>query len=197
MGKSPVLQGCWSGGAGGHGRDALCCLPHRHFVFTFLDPQNNHGSQPDRSTSCVLQLRRLKPSPGKWQARPHICIHPPDQNYSLWPVLAVLYLIFSQGGFLSQGGICILACREVNICMERKKGKSFGLVKTEGLRAPLLPAGRASLVLCVALDQSQRLSLLFLVPYQRMGCAGGGVVGPWWSLGPDTHSCVPTAFWVL
>lgn len=144
VGRSPVLQGCWSGGTGGHGRDAVCCLPHQHFVFTFLDPQNNHGSQTDRSTSCVLQLRRLRPSPGKGQAGPPICIHPPDQNYSLRQVPAVLYLIFSQGGFLTQGGICILACREVNIYMEGKKGKSFGLVKTQGLRAPLLPAGRAS-----------------------------------------------------
>lgn len=139
-GRSPAPQRCWSGGAEGHGRDAIGCLPHQH-CSSSLDPQNNRVSQADALFHFTAEETEAPTGEATGTTR-HL--HPSrDQSYSLWKVPAVLYLLFSKGDFLTQGGICILGCREVNICMEGKKGNSFGLVRTQGLRAPLLPAGRA------------------------------------------------------
>ena len=114
-----MVRGCWRAREGCHHVPAsptLCC--------TTLDPQHNPVSQADGGTCSILQLRRLRPLQGEVTGT-NQHLHPSLRRSYFTVEKCLLCLIFSKGDFLANGAICILACREVNICMERRRKRAW------------------------------------------------------------------------
>lgn len=90
-------------------------------------------------------------------------------------VPSLFYLILSQGDFLTSRGICILACKEVNICPEGRRKTALAWSK---LRALPLPVGDP-LPGCNGWPWiSHKAPCAVSCFDQRMGSAGCSVVGP-------------------
>lgn len=87
-------------------------------------------------------------------------------------VLVVFCLILSRVDFLTSGGVCILACREVNICPEGRRKTALAWSFSEP--SPFLLESPSQDAAC-GLGQVTRLLVLFPVPTR-----GRAVLGAVW-----------------
>lgn len=140
----------------------------------------------------------------------HLQIAPlPHQTISLWKSACCVFFHFSQRGLSHQGSHLHLGLQEINICLEGRRETALAWSGLRGLRALLLPAGRAGTTYsphcwkplpgCHVWPWTSHIGFLCSFLSLTMGwavlfAAQWGHGGAW---GPAVSSCAPTVSWVL